>query len=212
MSINTILFDLDGTLIDTNELIIASFTHTLGQYAERPYSREEILEFIGPPLRESLSKVNPDRVDEMVATYREHNTKNHDEYVTAYEGVVETVKTLKDQGYRLGIVTTKMRHTVEMGLALTGLDGVFETVVTLDDVHHAKPHPEPVIKALEALNGTAAQSLMVGDNTHDIEAGKNAGTKTAGVVWTVKGRQVLDDLNPDFMLQKMDDLIEILGG
>ncbi|MCP3031389.1 pyrophosphatase PpaX [Halobacillus sp. A1] len=212
MSINTILFDLDGTLIDTNELIIASFTHTLGQYAERPYSREEILEFIGPPLRESLSKVNPIRVDEMVETYREHNTKNHDEYVTAYEGVVDTVKTLKGQGYRLGIVTTKMRHTVEMGLALTGLEGVFETVVTLDDVHHAKPHPEPVIKALEALNGTAAQSLMVGDNTHDIEAGKNAGTKTAGVVWSVKGRQVLDDLNPDFMLHKMDDLIEILGG
>ncbi|MFC7064113.1 pyrophosphatase PpaX [Halobacillus seohaensis] len=212
MNINTILFDLDGTLIDTNELIIASFTHTIKQYANRSYSRGEILEFIGPPLRESLQTVNPEKVEEMIATYREHNVANHDRYVTAYEGVVDTIKSLKSQGYRLGIVTTKMRHTVQMGLDLTGLDGLFETVVTLDDVQHAKPHPEPIIKALKDLGGNPSETLMVGDNTHDVEAGKNAGTLTAGVAWTVKGRHVLDELNPDYMLEKMNDLLEIVGG
>ncbi|WP_258871450.1 HAD hydrolase-like protein, partial [Halobacillus trueperi] len=134
MSIRTILFDLDGTLIDTNELIIASFTHTIEQYSDRSYEREEILDFIGPPLRESLQKVNPDKVEEMVETYRKHNIENHNRYVKAYEGVVETIETLKEQGYKLGIVTTKMRNTVHMGLELTNLDGLFETVVTLDDV------------------------------------------------------------------------------
>ncbi|WP_394218463.1 pyrophosphatase PpaX [Halobacillus trueperi] len=212
MSIRTILFDLDGTLIDTNELIIASFTHTIEQYSDRNYEREEILDFIGPPLRESLYKVNPDKVEEMVETYREHNIENHNRYVKAYEGVVETIETLNDQGYKLGIVTTKMRNTVHMGLELTNLDGLFETVVTLDDVTNAKPHPEPIVKALNQLESQASEAMMVGDNTHDIEAGQNAGTKTAGVAWTVKGRKVLDDLNPDYMLDNMRDLLKITGG
>ncbi|SDO20466.1 pyrophosphatase PpaX [Halobacillus aidingensis] len=212
MSIRTILFDLDGTLIDTNELIIASFTHTIEQYSDRFYEREEILDFIGPPLRESLQKVNPDKVEEMVETYRKHNIENHNRYVKAYEGVVETIETLKEQGYKLGIVTTKMRNTVHMGLELTNLDGLFETVVTLDDVTNAKPHPEPIVKALNHLDSQASEAMMVGDNTHDIEAGQNAGTKTAGVAWTVKGRKVLDDLNPDYMLDNMRDLLKITGG
>ncbi|REJ10159.1 pyrophosphatase PpaX [Halobacillus trueperi] len=212
MSIRTILFDLDGTLIDTNELIIASFTHTIKQYSDRSYERAEILDFIGPPLKESLHKVNPDKVEEMVETYRKHNIENHNRYVKAYEGVVETIETLKEQGYKLGIVTTKMRNTVHMGLQLTNLDGLFETVVTLDDVTNAKPHPEPIVKALNHLDSQASEAMMVGDNTHDIEAGQNAGTKTAGVAWTVKGRKVLDDLNPDYMLDNMRDLLKITGG
>ncbi|MFG6148034.1 pyrophosphatase PpaX [Halobacillus sp. B23F22_1] len=212
MSIKTILFDLDGTLIDTNELIIASFTHTVKQYAARPYTREEILNFIGPPLRDSLAKVNAGQVEAMVTTYREHNVANHDQFVTAYDGVVNTIKELKSEGYRLGIVTTKMRHTVQMGLELTGLDGLFEVVVTLDDVKHAKPDPEPVLKAMNQLNGLPEQTLMVGDNTHDIEGGKNAGTLTAGVAWTIKGREVLEELEPDFMLSHMNDLLDIVGG
>ncbi|WP_226580505.1 pyrophosphatase PpaX [Halobacillus litoralis] len=212
MSIRTILFDLDGTLIDTNELIIASFTHTITQYSDRPYDRKEILDFIGPPLVESLRKVNPDKVEEMVETYRKHNIENHDRYVKAYDGVVDTIEALKEKGYRLGIVTTKMRNTVQMGLELTNLDGLFETVITLDDVNNAKPHPEPIVKALDLLNSKASEALMVGDNTHDIEAGQNAGVRTAGVAWTIKGREVLDDLNPDYMLTNMRDLLEITGG
>ncbi|SFJ44683.1 pyrophosphatase PpaX [Halobacillus dabanensis] len=212
MSIRTILFDLDGTLIDTNELIIASFTHTIEQYTDRPYTRQEILDFIGPPLKESLAKINPEKVEEMVETYRKHNIENHNSFVKAYEGVVETIQTLKERGYKLGIVTTKMRNTVQMGLELTNLEGLFETVITLDDVNNAKPHPEPIVKALTNLDAQASEALMVGDNTHDIEAGQNAGTKTAGVAWTVKGRKVLDDLNPDYMLGNMRELLEITGG
>ncbi|MFG6121478.1 pyrophosphatase PpaX [Thalassobacillus sp. B23F22_16] len=212
MSINTILFDLDGTLIDTNELIISSFTHTTEQYGDRLYSREEIMSFIGPPLRESLAKIDKDRVEELVNVYREHNMKHHDELVEAYPTVVETIETLKEKGYKLGIVTTKMRQTVEMGLKLTGLKESFPVVVTLDDVSNAKPDPEPINKALEQLDSTASETLMVGDNTHDILAGKNAGTKTAGVAWTIKGKEVLEALDPDFMLTEMREILDIIGG
>lgn len=88
----------------------------------------------------------------------------------------------------------------------------FETIITLDDVTNAKPHPEPIVKALHALDSKASESLMVGDNTHDIEAGHNAGTHTAGVAWTVKGREVLEQLKPDYMLDHMSELLEITGG
>ncbi|KGX92921.1 pyrophosphatase [Pontibacillus halophilus JSM 076056 = DSM 19796] len=211
MTIHTLLFDLDGTLIDTNELIIASFLHTANTYAPGQYKREDVLKFIGPPLTESLKTMNPDEdVDEMMNTYRTHNQKNHDDYVKAYDGVVEAITTLKEKGYRLGIVTTKLRDTVDMGLSLTKLEGLFEVVVTLDDVTHAKPHPEPIMKAMIELGATPAETIMVGDNTHDIEAGQNAGTKTAGVAWTVKGRKTLEDLNPDYMLEHMSDILKVV--
>lgn len=210
MDIRTILFDLDGTLIDTNELIIASFTHTLKEHSETPYSREQILSFIGPPLYDSLAKVAPDNVEAMVATYREHNLANHDKYVTAYPTVVDTIKTLKENGYQLGIVTTKMRDTALLGLKLTGMEDAFDVVIGLDDVTNAKPHPEPIIKALTQLNANPVNAIMVGDNYHDIEAGQNAGIKTAGVAWSIKGKEVLATYKPDYMLEEMSDLLKIL--
>ena len=210
MTIRTILFDLDGTLIDTNELIIASFTHTLGQYSDHAYSREDILEFIGPPLIDSFKQVDPNRVDEMIQTYRDHNLTNHNTYVRAYPTVVDTMKQLKKAGYNLGIVTTKINDTAELGLKVTGMEGIFDVLIGLDDVTHAKPHPEPIIKALDQLNATASSTLMVGDNYHDIESGKNAGTKTAGVAWTIKGREVLEAYQPDYMLEEMSDLLKIV--
>ncbi|MBB6453592.1 pyrophosphatase PpaX [Salirhabdus euzebyi] len=211
MSIRTILFDLDGTLIDTNELIIASFTHTLNQYFPDKYSREEILEFIGPPLKDSFEKVLPDKVEEMIGVYREHNLHHHDSFVKAYDGVFETMKQLKEEGYQIAIVTTKISETAKRGLAVTNLADYFDVIIGLDHVTHAKPHPEPIIRALEAFNGKASETLMVGDNSHDILAGKNAGVKTAGVAWTIKGREALEKLNPDYMLEHISDLWKIVG-
>ncbi|MCT2537305.1 pyrophosphatase PpaX [Aquibacillus koreensis] len=211
MSIRTILFDLDGTLIDTNELIIASFTHTFDKHIPGKYNREQILNFIGPPLVDSFIKVDPVNADEMIQTYRDHNLSNHDDFVVAYPTVVETMKKLKVAGYQLGIVTTKVNSTAKRGLTVTGMDDVFEVLIGLNDVENAKPHPEPILKAISALNANPATTLMVGDNYHDIEAGKNAGVKTAGVAWTIKGRESLEKLEPDYMLEEMSDLLKIVG-
>ncbi|WP_089800983.1 pyrophosphatase PpaX [Halolactibacillus alkaliphilus] len=210
MMINTLLFDLDGTLIDTNELIIASFTHTLKKHTGRDYSKEEILPFIGPPLIDSLTSVDPSQAEAMMETYRSHNISAHGTYVKAYPTVVETIKKLHELNFNLAIVTTKMTDTAKLGLEMTGLAPYFDVVIGLNEVEHAKPHPEPVLKALDALGQTPMHALMIGDNSHDIEAGQNAGTKTAGVGWAIKGRDFLADFKPDYMLEELKDLLTIL--
>ncbi|MCG3420544.1 pyrophosphatase PpaX [Oceanobacillus jordanicus] len=208
MSIRTILFDLDGTLIDTNELIIASFMHTFSHYG-MTYTREEVVQFNGPPLLDTFQKIAPDLAEEMVKTYRAHNLTVHDSYVTAFPHVTETIAALKEQGLKLGIVSTKMRKGVNMGLTLTGLATYMDTIITLDDVTQAKPHPEPVLKAVQALGADLETTLMVGDNYHDIESGKNAGVKTAGVAWSDKGSSFLEGFYPTYMLKDMRDLLQL---
>ncbi len=210
MKIDTILFDLDGTLINTNDLIIASFTHTLEQFKPKQYSREDIISFIGEPLMDSFTRVDETSVAEMVRTYKEHNLAHHEKYVQPYEGVAYTVKTLHEKGFKLGIVTTKMRDAVELGLEITGLGEYFTTIVTIDDVERAKPDPQPVTLALDKLQSDTASAIMVGDSKYDIEAGKNAGTLTAAVAWTIKGREALERSEPDFMLEEMPDLLKVL--
>lgn len=211
MKINTLLFDLDGTLINTNELIIESFLHTLHSYYPDQYKREDVLPFIGPTLYDTFTSINPEKTEEMVKVYRKFNHEQHDTLVTEYETVFETIKTLKEHGFKLGIVTTKIRDTVNMGLKLTKLDQFFDVVVTLDDVENAKPHPEPVLNALTQLDSKPEEAIMVGDNHHDVEAGKNAGTKTAGVSWSIKGREYISSYNPDYLLERMSDLLPIVG-
>ena len=211
MNINTILFDLDGTLINTNELIIQSFLHTLEKYYPNKYTREDVLPFIGPPLYDTFAAMDKERVQEMIDTYRAFNHAQHDVLVKEYDTVYETVKALHEQGFKLGIVTTKIRSTVLMGVKLAKLDRFFNCIVTLDDVERAKPDPEPIFKALKQLESAPQETIMVGDNYHDILAGKNAGTKTAGVAWTIKGREYLEQYHPDYMLDKMSDLLAVVG-
>lgn len=209
--INTILFDLDGTLIDTNELIITTFLHTLDKYYPGSYQREDVLPFIGPSLHETFGSIDPDRVEEMILEYRSFNIANHDRMVTEFTGVSETVQALLKKGYKLGIVTTKMHDVVLKGLRLMMLDPYFDVIVALDHVEKVKPDPEPIFKALEQLNSKPEETIMVGDNYHDILAGQNAGTKTAGVAWSIKGRDYLAKFQPDYILENMADLLTILG-
>ncbi|WP_019153701.1 pyrophosphatase PpaX [Robertmurraya massiliosenegalensis] len=210
-NITTLLFDLDGTLIDTNELIIQSFLHTLEQYYPGDYKREDVLPFMGPTLTETFASMNEEKVEEMTDVYRTFNLANHDALVTEFEGVKETVATLKEKGFKLGIVTTKRLAVVKKGLALTKLDSYFDVIVAIDHVTKPKPDPEPVLKALEQLDSKPEEAIMVGDNFHDIVGGKNAGTKTAGVAWSLKGKDFLEQYNPDYMLENMRDLLEIVG-
>ncbi|WP_100405421.1 pyrophosphatase PpaX [Bacillus solitudinis] len=211
MSIDTILFDLDGTLINTNDLIIASFLHTLEEYYPGKYTRERVIDFIGPPLTTTFESMDKSRAEEMIQTYRTHNHLNHDLLVKEYEGVYETIEELHKQGFKLGIVTTKIRKTAKMGLELTNLAQFFDVIVGFDDVEKVKPDPEPLEKALKALGSTKETAMMVGDTPHDILAGKNTGVPTAVVGWSIKGREVVKLYEPDFILDSMKDLLTIVG-
>lgn len=209
MNIHTILFDLDGTLIDTNELINESFRHTFKQFGLE-YTHEEILAFNGPPLQATFEKIDLDKAEAMISTYRKHNLAHHDSYVKAFPNVKDTLELLKESGLKLGIVTTKMRKTAIRGMKLTGIYDYFDTIIGLDDITNAKPHPEPVLTAMKYLNADPETTLMIGDNSHDIESGQNAGVKTAGVSWSLKGEEALRKYYPTYMLQDMKDLIEII--
>lgn len=210
MSIRTILFDLDGTLIDTNELINLSFYHTFQKFGYQ-FTHDEILAFNGPPLVETFQNIDLAQSEAMITTYREHNLVHHDDYVKAFPNVKETLKVLKNKDISLGIVTTKMRDTAIRGLEVTGIEAYFDAIVGLDDVSNAKPHPESVLNAMKVLHADPETTLMVGDNWHDIKAGHNAGVKTAAVAWSLKGEEFLQGYEPTYMLYDMFDLLEIIG-
>ncbi|MGG3449720.1 pyrophosphatase PpaX [Domibacillus aminovorans] len=209
-NITTLLFDLDGTLINTNELIVESFLHTLNHYYPGQYKREDVYPFMGPPLIDTFEQIDKERTMEMVAHYRKFNLDQHDILVTEFQGVYETIRILHENNYKLAIVSTKIHDTIIKGLKLTHLDPFFDVIIGLDDVENPKPHPEPVEKALAALGSKPEEAIMVGDNYHDIEGGQNAGTMTAGVAWSLKGRNFLNEYNPNFMLESMTDLLHIL--
>lgn len=211
MNINTVLFDLDGTLVDTTELILASFQHVLDAHSPGRFSREDMIAFIGPSLTETFQKIDPENADALVEAYQKHNSEHHDALIKEYPKVDETVTALYDQGFKLGVVTTKRKDMAYRGLEVTGLLPYFSTIVTFNDVKNVKPDPEPIEKALHALEAKPEETIMVGDSYHDILAGKNAGTKTAGVSWTIKGEDFLRSFNPDIMLGVMTDFLDYVG-
>ncbi|WP_341960556.1 pyrophosphatase PpaX [Planococcus maritimus] len=207
--INTLLFDFDGTLLDTNELIVQTFLTVLGEHFPGEYGREDVLHFIGPSLEQTFTNIAPDKVNELSDQYRRLNRTLHDDLVSEYDGVTETLRMLKSRGLKMAIVSTKREETILHGLRLMGIDDVFDVLVALDHVQHPKPHPEPLELALRLLEADREDALMIGDNSHDIEGGKNAGVRTAGVSWTAKGEEFLASFQPDFMLQHISDLLEL---
>jgi pyrophosphatase PpaX len=211
MKYKTILFDLDGTLLDTNELIISSFLHTLRIFfPEKSVAREEIIMQLGGTLTDMLSKhAEEDKINDMIEVYREFNIRTHDEMVTAFPNVLEVIKELHEQGVTMGIVTTKQRNTVEMGLDLCGLTPYMSSVVTIQDVENPKPHPEPVLKGMAELGALPETTLMVGDSSYDIDAAHRAGVDSAGVAWSLKGEDFLATFSPTYMLYDMKDILKL---
>ncbi|PRO65598.1 pyrophosphatase PpaX [Alkalicoccus urumqiensis] len=205
--ITTVLFDLDGTLIDTIGLITASFQHTLDHFFPGEYTESDLPSFIGPPLYETCSRLLPGREEEMIRVYRTFNLRHHDDMVTGYPGVEETLQQLREAGLKIGVVTTKRRETALRGLSFMQLSSYVDTVVSLDDVTHAKPHPEPLHLALRQLGRTPGEAVMVGDSEHDILGGRRAGTAAAACGWSIKGKAHLASFEPDIMLDAMPELV-----
>lgn len=210
--ITTLLFDFDGTLLDTNELIIQTFQHVLGNHYPGKYDRIDILPFLGPTLYESFDSIDPEKTEQLIKEYRAWNKSMHDELSSEFDGVSETMRLLKAAGMKMAIVSTKRKDMVMIGLGLLDVEGVFDVVVANDDVTKTKPDPEPILLALERLGATADEALMIGDNYHDIEGGQNAGVRTAGVAWSAKGEAFLQTFNPDYMLQHISDLLQLVKG
>ena len=203
------LFDLDGTLIDSIDLILRAYRHTAERHLSTSPPDSVWREGLGTPLRQQLSAVSedPELVEAMVATYREYHFTHHDASVRAYPHVVDVVRILADRGARLGVVTSKLRTGAERGLVAAGLVGFFHIVISADEVTRHKPHPEPVYAALEKLGVAPEAAVFIGDSPHDITAGKEAGVTTAGVLWGAFNR---DDLaSADFLLESPREILSL---
>ncbi len=205
---STVLFDLDGTLIDSIELILSSYRHTLTVHRGSSPSDDVWLAGLGTPLRAQFRAFtcDEDEIAAMVATYREHNLANHDAMVRPYPGVRQAVAALHAGGARLGIVTSKTREGARRGLRRCGFDGMFEVLVGADDVERHKPDPEPVRRALELLGARREGVVFVGDSPHDLVAGRAAGVRTAAVGWGPFPPAALEPHEPDHWIREPVEL------
>ncbi|ETT56752.1 MULTISPECIES: pyrophosphatase PpaX [unclassified Paenibacillus] len=211
--IECVLFDLDGTIVNTNELILNSFMHALKENNLPVLTREQIIPLMGTTLQQQLgafSGLEPKDIEVLERSYRSYNNAHHDELVRSFPDVNETMEELQRRGIKLGVVTTKIRPNTLKSLEMFDLLKYMETIVTVNDVTHPKPHPEPVLTAVANLGVDPAKTLMVGDSAVDIQSAKAAGVRVAAVAWSLKGEAVLRTYEPDYIIQEMKDLYSIV--
>ncbi len=222
-----VLFDLDGTLVDTTTLIFASYRHTLASVFGYEASHAQLLAQYGKPLLETMrsfvDEIRRERgklgaaaweeasdselLEHLVQQYRRFNLARHDELIRSFPGVNETLAALAGRGYRLGVVTSKGRHTTELSLARYQLRHFMSVVVALEDTPHHKPHPEPVLIAARQLGLAVGECLLVGDSVFDLRAGRAAGARTGAALWGPFDERDLAAEQPDLLLPEIAALL-----
>ena len=206
-----LLFDLDGTLVDSADLIVESWRHTMRDHFGEVPPDEVWLRTFGMPLRAQFRDFadTDQEVQAMVDTYVKHNHREHDALIRSFVGVRETLIALRRQGTRIGIVTSKAARGTAMGLAACDLDASwFDVMVTSDEPIPHKPDPAPVQLALDRLGVEAEDAAFVGDSVWDLRAGRAAGVQSVAALWGPFDRQLLAAEDPDHML---DDISGLLG-
>jgi len=206
-----VLFDLDGTVVDSGSIILASMRHATREVLGRDFGDAELMQAVGGPGLEAQMEVfAPERVDELVRVYRAHNEPLHDE-LEACVGMESVLLRLHEQGHRLGVVTAKRRSTVELAFARVPIAHLFETVVGGDETQKHKPDPEPLLLAATRMNARPAETAYVGDSPFDIRAAKAADMYAIAVTWgRIHDRERLEREEPDAIVDTAEELLEHL--
>jgi pyrophosphatase PpaX len=206
-----VLFDLDGTVVDSGDIILASMRHAAKEVLGVEPPDEQLMAAVGGPgLEAQMHALAPGLVDELVTVYRAHNEPLHDELVCCH-GMEDVLVRLKDEGRRLGIVTAKRRQTVELAFAKVPIAHLFETVVGGDETERHKPDPEPLLLALERLGARPDEAAYVGDAPFDVQAAKAAGVFGIGVTWGgIHSRERLEAEDPDVLVDTAEQLYGVL--
>lgn len=209
-ALRTILFDLDGTLVDSADLILESWRHTMRVHFGEVPDDKVWLQTLGQPLRAQF-KVFVDTAEEvqaMIDTYVEHNLEVHEQLIRSFPDVAETLVALRDRGVRLGVVTSKAKRGTSKSLAACSLDeGLFDVIVTSDEPIPHKPDPAPVLLALERLGAPASTAAYVGDSVWDLRAGHGAAVTTIAALWGPFSESELAVERPHVMLDSITDLL-----
>jgi pyrophosphatase PpaX len=211
MRFPVVLFDLDGTVIDSGAIILASMRHAAKEVLGTEVPDEELMAAVGGPgLEAQMHALAPDRVDELVTVYRAHNQPLHDELVCC-AGMEDVLTRLKDEGRRLGIVTAKRRQTVELAFARLPIEHLFDTVVGGDETERHKPDPAPLLLALDRLRARPDEAAYVGDAPFDVKAAKAAGVYSVAVTWGgIHARERLEAEQPDALVDTAEELLKVV--
>lgn len=213
MKKNTVLFDFDGTIMDTNDVIVKSWQHTFREMEGKERPLEEIFATFGEPLEITMKKFFPDRdTEHALETYRSYQLDHYTELIGLFPGMKGLIQKLKSMGYRLGLVTSRLRNSTEIGLKQFEIFDCFEYIVTADDTDKHKPDPEPVLIALEKLNAEPEEAVMVGDSMFDILCAQNAGVEAVLVGWAAAAevQNKVRAIQPEYRIQKPEELLELL--
>jgi pyrophosphatase PpaX len=206
MRFPVVLFDLDGTLIDSGPMILSSFRHATRTVLGREIPDHELVAATGgSTLEVQMRTFDEERVDELVAAYRAHNVPLHDE-LECCVGIQDVLDALRAEGRRLGIVTAKRRRTVELAFARLGIQHYFDVVVTSDDTAAHKPDPEPILLALDRLGARPEEAAYVGDSPFDVVAARAAGVFAVAVGWG--GIHVVEEA--DAIVTSAEELLDVL--
>jgi pyrophosphatase PpaX len=208
-----ILFDLDGTLVDSIELIVAA---AMNAFASRPGpspTEAQIRNTIGRPLPTTFGPwlVDDDDLPFLISKYREYQLEHHDRLTNAYDGIVDAVAALDAAGCAMGIVTSKVGFMAERALVHTGLAPYMRCVIASDSTTRHKPEPEPVLLALDRLNSEPSNAWFVGDSPYDMQAGRAAGVRALGVAWGAFSADVLLAAGAEAVLQRPVELTGYLS-
>lgn len=211
MRFPVVLFDFDGTVVDSGSIILASMRHAVGTVLGVEVPDEELLAAVGGPgLEAQMEAIAPDRVEELVSVYREHNEPLHDELACCV-GMDDVLVRLADEGRRLGIVSAKRRTTIELAFARVPIGHLFDVVVAGDETRRHKPDPEPLLVALERLGARADEAAYIGDSPFDVRAAKAAGVEAIAVTWgRIHSRERLQAEDPDAIVGDAGELLGVL--
>lgn len=210
--IKCVLFDLDGTLIQTTEIIIETFKVTFQKYFPHiQLSDDDYTNMLGQTLFTTFGYYtsNQDEINEVVQFYRTYSDDIIEQGLKSYPGAVEIMTFLKKKNVKIGVVTSKMRHVATHHLKLTGLVDFIDRLVGYEDVTEHKPSPEPILKALQ-LFGTKPQStIYIGDHENDIISAKKAGILTCAVTYSQRLKEMLS-YNPDYAIDELMHIKDII--
>ena len=206
--IRTILFDFDGTLADTNQLITQSHLHVLNKYFPGKYCENSVKQFNGPSLAEVYGELLPDKAELAIQEYRTFNEEQHDLLIKSFPNVHSSLEILKSQGIEMAIVSTKLQKMVQRGLKSLDIKDFFSVVLGGDDYQNSKPDPEALFLAMSRLNAGVESTIMVGDNWHDIQAATNAGVRSVFVEWSEKSLDEIQPYQPNKTVASMQELVE----
>ncbi len=206
-----ILFDFDGTLIDTNDLITLTLNETSKRYLNRELSHSELNSILGRHLEDQMKLLSPSDYSRLMLFYKDFYRSNQDTMVKEFPGVRKMLDDIKSLGCKMAIVSAKGRGGIEHGLKLFQMEHYFDVIISAYDIQNNKPHAEPALKALRAFNAQPDNALLVGDSYYDILCGKNARIKTVLVDWTIFPREQILKTGPDFIIKEPADLVKIVS-